>query len=203
MPPPPQQPSWKQGRVLLVNSMFSELQSSTPRTQSRPDFNGLCIMHVFKAVRDSPSNGGCWGGVIPTAGAARSDQCSRDVGVMLHCGAQHPARTLQPSPQCTQELSPCGHCGHELGAPRRCWEPDKGNTNTATHQRVLGGSSLSPCSRDKCRAWCHSEQLALEGCTVPTRPHSSTQSLGSSHRSPPGPHSPTRKAALDGQSQKC
>lgn len=42
--------------------------------------------------------GGGGGQVIHMAGAVCSHQHSNDVWVMLHWGAQHPARTLQPSP---------------------------------------------------------------------------------------------------------
>lgn len=51
-----------------VNSIFFELSSSNPQTKYSSGFNGLCIMHVYKAAREGPTNGGQRGQIIPTAG---------------------------------------------------------------------------------------------------------------------------------------
>lgn len=163
-------------------------------------------MHVYKAVRGNPANGGCWGGggtgyshgrgcVLPSA----QQRCVGDAAL----GGSAPSQDPAAKPQYANRS-----CPHLLTAAMKLEPPDGAvslikATPTQPLTESWGVSSLSPCSRDRRRFWCHPEQLALEGCMVPTQPPGSTQSLGSSHRNPPGPHSHTWKAALDGQSQKC
>lgn len=103
-----------------VNSVFFELSSSNPQTKYCSGFNGLCIMHVYKAAREGPTNGGQRGQIIPGRGRELGFPFGAAGRCVTHgAGGEGRARLRSP-PRARAGLgqeSPCAAhpvCIHEL-----------------------------------------------------------------------------------------